>query len=118
MTINDMLDALVAGIRTVVPATRDPAVLLAMVAQDPVVAFVDAPTVTPAAQSGSAVLSVPVHVVMRPPAGEYDLRPVLDVLPDLIRNLAPNGDIAPETLRVGDQTLPGYQLTVRGRTDC
>ena len=113
-----MLDVLVQGVHTVIPATRDPSVLLAMVAQDPVVAFVDAPTITPTVQSGSAVVTVPVHVVMRPPAGEHDLRPVLDVLPELIRNLAPNGDIAPETLRVGDQTLPGYQLTVRGRTDC
>jgi len=113
-----MLDVLHQGVNTVIPATRDPALLLAMVAQDPVVAFIDAPTVTPTAQSGSAWLSIPVHVVMRPPAGEHDLRPVLDVIPELIRNLSPNGDIAPETLRVGDQTLPGYQLTVRARTDC
>ena len=113
-----MLDTLVNGVRSRVPATRDPSVLLAMVAQDPVVAFIDAPTITPTVQSGSAVLTVPVHIVMRPPAGEQDLRPVLDVIPDLIRSLAPNGDIEPETLRVGDQNLPGYQLTVRGRTDC
>lgn len=119
MSIASLLDGVAAAIEAAgVTATTDPGVVLAQVAKHPVVAFVDAPTVEPLAQSGSAAVTIPVHVVMRPPAGQAELRPVLDVLPDLIRALSLHDDLTPETLQLGDQQLPGYQITIRTRTTC
>lgn len=119
MSITRSVDELVAAITAAgVPATASPDIVLAKAAQVPVMAYVDAPTVEGITTGGGVALTIPVHLIVRPPGGRDELTHAWDVLPGLIRLLHCTDPAQPGTVTVADKQLPGYNLTTRARIAC
>lgn len=91
-----------------VPATADPTLVMAIIAEQGMVALVAPPTATWVGLGGRMDLEVPVHFACRPPGGLTDWEPLWNVLPAAMRVC--RAEARPVGLLIGDQTLPAYLM--------
>jgi len=93
-----------------VPATADPDLVLAMVAETGVGALVGPPEAQMPYLSGAELnTDVPVHLVGNPPGGWAQWVPVWAAQPAAMRVTDSPG--RPVALTIGSQTLPGVRFT-------
>lgn len=95
-------------------ATADPDMVTTLAATNGQVAFVDLPTIAGHTQGGRLLLTFPVHLCAVP----NQIPRLWALIPDTIASLSPQEPITPQTLAMGDVSLPGYRLTTTRRITC
>lgn len=113
MSIAGVLNQLVADAQAVgANATRDPQMVLPLLAKDSPLVYVDAPTVSGVGVHGHTRLQVPVHVLVPPPGLLPDHDATYPLLVALLPALRPVEPFTPVALQLGDAIYPSYRCTV------